>query len=621
MSTDLDAIKRTVNLMDFLFTKYGISCNGQGLASCPFHQPDKQPSLHVFHGQDGLWHWHDFHDQAKGTIVDLVARMDGVDDSEACKKLLAEFNDGAAQPARRPIREHVYRDADGQPVYKKVKLGKGNFPFFHLQDGGWIPGKGDHAHVPYNLDKFAGHKRVIITEGEKDSETVMGLGLDVLATSAPTGKGYWPDSITPYFAQFDQALFLYDTGNDSDAKKHAAKLKAAFPQLNIFIATIPGNNPREFDVTDCLEKRADKQTAFIDIVDNAVSFQPNPAQPQNDVAITVEELAALQIPEIDWLVEPIVERFGYCLIGAQKGVGKSLFVTQLALYAASGCTPFLADDIRIAKPLNALLVQQEVSLPGMKDRLFKMRTEKTFNLEGRFRQKTTTGDWWNLTNKEHYRKLIRLIEKYRPDILILDPLYTFYPKELNTSGDISPMMEILSDLKSNFNLGLVVVHHFSNKENADEVQQRTSVGRFMGHSMIANSADTTVGLDFLHPKYRQQTLPLPYQNYVMVDITTRHGEWPARFVLERKQGGLLFQKSTIWQDLGRSIVPGQIEDFLEANDGEMLQKELIAQLSQDARPTTVRRAIDEAVKQGKITKTAIPGKGNPVMLRSVRCTP
>lgn len=334
-----------------------------------------------------------------------------------------------------------------------------------------------------------------------------------------------------------------------------------------------------------------------------------------EVAPTIEELASLQIPEIDWLVEPIIERFGFSLIGAQKGVGKSLFVTQLALSAAAGTSSFLTEDIKIAKPLNALLIQQEVSLPGMKDRLFKMRTEKTFNLEGRFRQKTTTGAWWNLTNRKDYEKLLRLLEKYNPDILILDPLYTFYPKELNTSGDISPMMKILSDLKSNYNLGLVVVHHFSNKEDADEVQHRASIGRFMGHSMIANSADSTIGLDFLHPKYRQQTLPLPYQNYVMVEITTRHGEWPARFAIERRHGCLLFEKSTIWQDLGRSIVPGRIEEILEANDGGMLQKDLIGLLIKEASPTTIRRSIEEGLKQGTITKQALPGKGNPIMLR------
>ncbi len=339
------------------------------------------------------------------------------------------------------------------------------------------------------------------------------------------------------------------------------------------------------------------------------------AEQPKETAMTIEDLNILQIPKIDWLVEPIIERFGFCLIGAQKGVGKSLLVSQLALYVASGTSPFLIDDLKIANPLKVLLIQQEVSLPGMKDRLFKMQREKVFDLGGRFFQKTTTGAWWNLTDEADYKKLIQLIEKYQPDILILDPLYTFYPKELNTSGDISPMMKILSDLKSNFGLGLVVVHHFSNKQDSDEIEQRSSVSRFMGHSMIANSADTTIGLDFLHYKYRQQTLPLPYQNYVCVEITTRHGTWPARFVIERKEGYLLFEKSSIWQDLGRSIIPGQIEEVLKDNDGEMLQKDLIQALSGEAKRTTIRNAIDEAVARGTILKDHLPGKGSPAILR------
>jgi hypothetical protein len=341
----------------------------------------------------------------------------------------------------------------------------------------------------------------------------------------------------------------------------------------------------------------------------------NPAEQPKEAAMTIEELNILQIPKIDWLVEPIIERFGFCLIGAQKGVGKSLLVSQLALYAASGASPFLIDDLKIANPLKVLLIQQEVSLPGMKDRLFKMQREKVFDLGGRFFQKTTTGAWWNLTDEADYKKLIQLIEKYKPDILILDPLYTFYPKELNTSGDISPMMKILSDLKSNFGLGLVVVHHFSNKTDSDEIEQRSSVSRFMGHSMIANSADTTIGLDFLHYKYRQQTLPLPYQNYALVEITTRHGVWPARFVIERKDGCLLFEKSSLWQDLGRSIIPGQIEEILKDNDGEMLQKDLILALSGEAGRTTIRRAIDDAIARGVIQKDHQTGKGSPAILR------
>jgi hypothetical protein len=512
----------------------------------------------------------------------------------------------------RIVKVYPYEDEDGKVVFEKVRYEPKAFRLRRQVNGKYVYNLKAVKPVPYQLPKWKDASTVVICEGEKDADALAELGFG--STSGPFGAASWPPEITGWFKS-KTAYVVYDIGEESNSLKVAAALHNTARE--IFIVKLPSDK-YEFDTSDYLDQfpeRAGKITAVQDLLRQAEKYQPPKEKEEEGNALSIEELAFLQIPEIDWLIKPIVERFGFCLTGAQKGVGKSLFVTQMALHAASGTPSFLIEDIKIVKPLNVLLVQQEVSLPGMKDRLIKMRKEKIFNLEGRFRQKTTTGAWWNLTNKEDYKKLIRLIEKYRPDILILDPLYTFYPKELNTSGDISPMMKILSDLKSNFNLGLVVVHHFSNKEDADEVQQRSSVGRFMGHSMIANSADTTIGLDFLHPKYRQQTLPLPYQNYVMVEITTRHGEWPARFAIERKHGFLLFEKSTIWQDLGRSIVPGRIEEILEVNDGELLQKDLIGLLIKEASPTTIRRGIDEALKQGSITKQGLPGKGNPVMLR------
>jgi hypothetical protein len=513
-------------------------------------------------------------------------------------------------------RAHIYHSEDGTAEFKKVKYKDGSWAIFHFDGNVWKPSRGNRELIPYNLHEFKNFDTAIICEGERDADTVGSLGIGIFATSAPTGKASWPDSITKHFAGFKEVTFLYDVGNDLDVMKHAKKLRAAFPSLKIQIARVPMEE-READITDYLETQTDKPRAFLDIQAHREEIDIEGSMPSDnddESAITVEELACLAIPEIDWLVKLMIERYGFCLIGAQKGVGKSLFVTQLGLHVASGSPSFLVDSIEIPKPMKVLLIQQEVSQAGMKDRLTKMQAEKLFKLEGRFRQKTTTGRALDLSRQDDHEKLIRLVERYEPDILILDPLYTFWPRELNTSREIGPLMKILSDLKSNYNLGLIVVHHFSNKASADDVQAMNAVGRFMGHSMIANSADNTVALDFLDPRHKKKALPLPYQNYVSVEITTRHGEWPKRLAIERKQGCLLFERSSILEDLGRSIIPGQIEETIRNNGGEMLQKDLIKELSPYAQATTIKRAIAESVRQGRIKKDVMPGKGNPVLL-------
>jgi hypothetical protein len=70
-----------------------------------------------------------------------------------------------------------------------------------------------------------------------------------------------------------------------------------------------------------------------------------------------------------------------------------------------------------------------------------------------------------------------------------------------------------------------------------------------------------------------------------------------------------------FSSIGRSIIPGQIEEILKDNDGEMLQKDLILALSGEAGRTTIRRAIDDAISRGAIQKDHQIGKGSPAILR------
>jgi len=337
---------------------------------------------------------------------------------------------------------------------------------------------------------------------------------------------------------------------------------------------------------------------------------------KEEFADSIEELAKKEIPKIDWLVYPILEKHGYTIIGGIKGIGKSLFATQLAFYLASGKSPFLSEEITIPQSRRVLLIQQEVSLPGMQDRFCKMRMEQMFELEGRLLQRTTTGEQWDLSEPEDLKKLISLINKYKPEALILDPLYTFHRKGLNSDKDAAPILKITQEIKMNNDIGVIWVHHFSNK--GDPENERPTVGRFMGSSNIANAADVTIALDYLPYKHKQQELPLPYHHYVTIEITTRHGEWPRKFTLERGPGCLLFRRSTIWQDMGKKIIPDQVEELIEANDGEMRQAEIIRFLAETAGHTTVRKSINELIRQGKVSRETIPGKGNPVILRLVK---
>ena len=84
--------------MDYLFTElrdrlpmpdvarfYGLEVNRAGFANCPFH-PDNEPSLKIYDD-----HYHCFGCGAHGDVTDFVARLFGVSQYEAAKKLDYDF--------------------------------------------------------------------------------------------------------------------------------------------------------------------------------------------------------------------------------------------------------------------------------------------------------------------------------------------------------------------------------------------------------------------------------------------------------------------------------------------------------------------------------------------------
>jgi len=616
----LSEIKKNVNLIEYAKNHYDYKCDSKGRGRCLFHHPDNHFSFNIWKDDKGIWRFKDFHDGVSGTIVDLKAKKEGLSAKEAIRKLLKEFNSNNLETKKIKIeRKHIYRDIKGQPVLIKIKYknSSGNtlWAFMHKnKNGEWKSGKGNYELIPYNLDKFENHEKVIICEGEKDADTINALGIGLFATSAPTGKGNWPDCLTKYFEHFKEITFLYDVGNDEDARKHALKLQSAFPNMKIYIAKVPLEQ-KEADITDYLEQKQMKIEAINDILNNPDEFK---IEKSNSIKIeTYEDYMLREIPKVEKLVDPFVEKNGFTLIGGMKGIGKSLFVLQMALHLSSGQSGFLNSVIK--KPARILLIQQEISEPGLKQRLEKIRQEKPFNQQGRFFIATTTGNPLKLTNDEHFKRIIKSVKEKRVEVLILDPLSTFNPSGENRFQDMRPILDKISELKTKYDLGVVITHHISSKINQDNPTAPVNLaGLFRGHTSLTDSADILIGLLRLPNKQRNQSLPLPYHNYCILETDLRNGERPEKFVIERDHDGLLFKPSNIWEEIGKKILPGEISELLRNNKGEMLQKDLIEVLSEKASKPTIYKAILEAEKRGEIKRVPTGGKGSPLLIKLVK---
>ncbi len=183
--------------------------NGQWVASCPVPSHgkgngDKNPSLSIHIGDDGkpLFHCHGGCSQEEvfNTIKDrnllpeLTERPDPLANIKPIPKV--EFQ-----------QEWIYTDEDRQPVFVKQRLKVGEsgktYRLYKIDEAGRKQSSlSDARIVPYNLpallDAKTAGRNVFLVEGEKAADAIKSIGM--IATTAHTGAGSWPDAITEYFA-------------------------------------------------------------------------------------------------------------------------------------------------------------------------------------------------------------------------------------------------------------------------------------------------------------------------------------------------------------------------------------------------------------------------------------
>jgi len=381
--------------------------------------------------------------------------------------------------------------------------------------------------------------------------------------------------------------------------------------MKIFIASVPMKKKND-DITDYLDlfkTKKEKQIALTDILSKDKEFILKGIYIGN-----FENFMKASIPEDEKLIDPIVFKGGLTEIGGVKGSHKSFFLNLLSLHYASGLSPFF--KFNIEKPGKILLIQQEVSLGFNQKRLQKMAMSGIFFTEGRFFPITTTASRLKLLADEDLDQIKKWLDQYQPDVLGLDPLASFHVGEENMSRDMSKIVNVLSELKATYNMAVIFTHHFSSKINFGHPNAPTEAGGwFRGHTTLTDAADVLICLHRLPGQRENPNLPKTYEDYNLVQIELRNGKWPERFAIEFDEETFLLTTSDIWQEIGKKIFPNQIEELLEANEGKMLQRDVINYFKSTASPTTTKKAIREAIYQKLIIKEILSEKGNPALLR------
>lgn len=477
----IDKIKQ-VDLPDYLKKRYGIELTSRGSTNCPFHPPDIHRSFSVYKKNDGIWRWRDFHDDAQGTIIDLVARLENKTPQEAIELLKKDrfinqnTNDktnSEKQATCKVERTHVYKDYDGNPVYRKSKFSDGSWIFEHWTDETWKPRKGNYKTIPYNLHKFGDSDKFIICEGEKDADTINSLKIAWLATSAPFGKSSWPDELTKYFNQKSALIFLYDVGNEDFAKKHALNLKKKYPDIEIGIAKVPMEN-YEDDITDYLnqfQNLEEKRQKLLGVINNSEIID-SADEPEDGIKPILIDLDSIQPEPVEWLWFNRIPVGKLSLIVGDPGTGKSFLTIYMASHITTG-EPWPDIGAPILKGSVIILTAED----GLADTVRKRAdasgadVQKIRILEGVI-TKNEEQEFFNLI--DHLPALEQAVIKTDDvRLIIIDPITSYLGKiDSHKNSQVRGVLAPLSNLAEKHKIAIVAVSHL-NKSTVLQAIYRT----------------------------------------------------------------------------------------------------------------------------------------------------
>jgi hypothetical protein len=194
---------------------------------------------------------------------------------------------------------------------------------------------------------------------------------------------------------------------------------------------------------------------------------------------TYDKFMATPIPTELWTVEGIWSRDAHGLIAGEPKSYKSLIATDLAVSVASG-TNFLG-HFEVPQTGPVIIIQEENTPAMMKDRLEKVAYSRGLagraSANGRVLSLEAPAELpiflmnnhrFDLTNDDHIEFLEDQIQRIRPVLIVLDPIYLMTPGvDENSAQAMIPVLTKLLTLKQEYGVGILIVHHY-NKPRQEE---------------------------------------------------------------------------------------------------------------------------------------------------------
>lgn len=193
----------------------------------------------------------------------------------------------------------------------------------------------------------------------------------------------------------------------------------------------------------------------------------------------------------------IMPEKGYMVISSSEKKGKTLFALNMGLCLISG-NYFL--DIPVMKKCRVFYIFSESNVYMIKDtmtKIFKGLAEKGITIGDKdlenflFYNAKVSKLIFTQRNKE-IPDLKKSIERFEPDVVIVDPIGRIVDYTLNNAENIVTLINLMNDIRGCF---WVLVHH-SRKRASEDIEKITDpISRIRGSSNLANFAESIICIE------------------------------------------------------------------------------------------------------------------------------
>lgn len=211
---------------------------------------------------------------------------------------------------------------------------------------------------------------------------------------------------------------------------------------------------------------------------------------------------------------------GGMLLTGESGAGKSILSLEIAIRLSKGMDLW---DLKVEKEQRILIIQKENTPQSVQTRLrrqaYGLQVGKLDNIILADRQ--FTADMLQVRDR---RRILDIIEKTRPTVIILDPLISYHQANENDNVQMRRVMDVFTDLSRESGVAWIIVHH-EGKPSGERA--RDTKWRFRGATSIRDWADTMMGLTIK----THEAKPLRLINFDKV----RHGAGRPSILVERTE--------------------------------------------------------------------------------------